>query len=96
MLPTIEVKVGELLVDAIVRIGFAKSKREARYFITHGAVRLGRFGRPENGLEESMRLSREKLAADFINKAAPPCDGAESQGANGSITPRPGDEFKRG
>lgn len=45
MLPTIEVKVGELLVDAIVRIGFAASKREARYFITHGAVRLGRWVR---------------------------------------------------
>lgn len=43
MLPTIDVKVGELLVDAIVRLGFAVSKREARYFITHGAVRLRRW-----------------------------------------------------
>lgn len=42
MLPTIEVKVGELLINAIVRIGFARSKREARYFIQAGAVRLGR------------------------------------------------------
>lgn len=42
MLPTVEVEIGESLVDVLVRIGFAKSKREARYFITHGAVKLAR------------------------------------------------------
>ena len=41
-LPTLEIKIGESLVDVLVRIGFASSKREARYFITHGAVRLGK------------------------------------------------------
>lgn len=46
MLPTIEVKIGESLVDVLVRIGFAKSKREARYFITHGAVKLSVSGLP--------------------------------------------------
>jgi ribosomal protein S4 len=39
-LPTIEVKIGESLVDVLIRIGFATSKREARYFIAHGAVSL--------------------------------------------------------
>lgn len=47
MLPTCEVKIGESLVDAIVRLGFATSKREARYFITHGAVRLRRWKKIE-------------------------------------------------
>jgi tyrosyl-tRNA synthetase len=40
-LPTVEVKIGESLVDALIKIGFARSKREARYFITAGAIRLG-------------------------------------------------------
>lgn len=55
-LPTIEVKVGELLVDAIVRIGFARSKREARYFIQAGAVRLGRW-KKINEMEQSAELT---------------------------------------
>lgn len=41
-LHTVGVKIGESLVDVLVTIGFATSKREARYFITHGAVRLGK------------------------------------------------------
>ena len=40
MLPETEVRIGEPLIDVMVRLGFAKSKREARYFITHGAVSL--------------------------------------------------------
>lgn len=60
MLPTIEVKVGELLVDAIVRIGFASSKREARYFITHGAVRLGRWVPVESGTREDSQQTQTR------------------------------------
>lgn len=39
-LPSMEVKIGDRLDDAIVRIGFAKSKSEARRLIEQGAVRL--------------------------------------------------------
>lgn len=64
MLPTIEVKVGELLVDAIVRIGFATSKREARYFITHGAVRLGRWMCVDSGSQARCVHQEESDQAD--------------------------------
>jgi tyrosyl-tRNA synthetase len=40
ILPTIEVKTGEKLIDALVRIKFATSKREAKHLIQAGAVRL--------------------------------------------------------
>ena len=39
-IPTLKVNVGDSIVDIMLKLGFAKSKREARYFITHGAVRL--------------------------------------------------------
>lgn len=43
-LPTLIVEPEELpisLVDCIVALGFAKSKREARYLIKAGAIKLG-------------------------------------------------------
>ena len=40
-LPMARVGPNDTIVDALVRIGFAKSRREARYFIKAGAVSLG-------------------------------------------------------
>lgn len=40
-LPILAVKIGDRLDGVLARIGFAKSKREARYLIEAGAVRLG-------------------------------------------------------
>lgn len=40
MLPEITTSIDEPLADAMVRIGFARSKREARHLISAGAVRL--------------------------------------------------------
>lgn len=39
-LPKLTVKIGDEFADVIVHIGFAKSKREARYLIKAGAVSL--------------------------------------------------------
>lgn len=41
MLPVLKVNVGDRLDEIMVRIGFAKSRSEARRLILQGAVRLG-------------------------------------------------------
>ena len=48
-LPSFEIKEGELLVDVLVRMGLARSKREARYFIRSGAIRMNQ--EVQNGVQ---------------------------------------------
>ena len=36
-------QIGKSIAELLVQVGFAKSKREARQFITDGAVTLGEF-----------------------------------------------------
>ncbi len=62
--PTIEVHLVDSLVDALVRIGFASSKREARYFITSGAVRLRPLATDHRQVETEVATDPDDLKQD--------------------------------